>query len=339
MAISAPSRTFAVSDVAPAQRPLPDGPYSQEVARFLLARNIESCSRYHGRLVSGIRSHPLIAALHGAYSLHYPLTLSPDIIWLTLTQGLAHHINANAETLRKRIVAHEGKVTLVVCRDDFVKGTPENPWAEVFAEFSQAIRKHIGESHSLIVADFSTTGSVERAASEVVLMDAMQAFFSYEVHTWCGIPSITLLGTGEDWEKVSSRVREFARFDIGWWLEPLEPILDQFVEAAKGQVDRPFWDSIYKWGGPHGSGSTHVSGWILNLFPYLDNPDTKWGIRTGVAPLGPPLIRNPWMKHPGLREGPGRGDFPCMPSVAPVRWEYYLSTLEMEFIGGLIGVT
>src|SRR5262249_21944116 len=155
---------------------------------------VESCSRYHGKLVAEVRSHPLIGALHAAFSSHRPVTLSPDIIWLTLCQGFAHHINMNAETLRRRLVSHEGKLRLAVRRDGFVKGSPENDWPGVFAEFSEAIRAHIGDAHGLIVANFSTTGPVERAASEVVLLDSMQAFFSYEVHTICGIPSITLEG-------------------------------------------------------------------------------------------------------------------------------------------------
>src|SRR5262249_37763132 len=150
----------------------------------------------------------------------------------------AHHVNANAEVLRPRLVKHEGKLPLVVHRDEFVKGSPENPWPGVFAEFSAAIRAHVGDAQNLIVADFSTTGPVERAASEVVLLDTMQAYFSYELRTLCGIPSITLEGTVEDWRKIAGRVLEFGRFDLQWWLEPLQPILEQFVVAASGRVDR-----------------------------------------------------------------------------------------------------
>lgn len=240
------SKTFAVADVVPASEPLPELPYYQAVTDFLCSP-VESCSRYHGKLVAEVRSHPLIGALHAAFSSHRPVALSPDMIWLTICQGVAHHVNAHAETLRHRLVRHEGKITLDVRRDDFVKGSPENAWPEVFAEFSAGIRAHVGDTHGLIVADFSTTGPVERAASEVVLLDTMQAFFSYELNTKCGIPSVTLEGTAEDWRRIAGRVREFSRFDLAWWVEPLQPVLDQFVAASEGKVDRRFWDSIYKW--------------------------------------------------------------------------------------------
>ncbi len=130
--------TFPVSSVTTASEPLPVVPYYQAVNEFLDGK-VESCSQYHGQLVANVRLHPLIHAVHWAFATHRPISLSPDIIWLTLTQGLAYHINANAEQLRHHFVKNEGKETIAVQRDDFVKGSPENPWPEVFNEFSVAI--------------------------------------------------------------------------------------------------------------------------------------------------------------------------------------------------------
>ena len=143
---------------------------------------IEACDNYHADVVEQPGFHSLIAAAHLAYQHHFPLVLSPDVIWLTIAQGLANHVNNNAEQLRPRFVPHQGKLTIQVRRDDFRKGSPENPWAEVWPEFSAQIKKVIGpETHGLIVSDFSTTGPTERAASEVVLMDCVQSYFSYPV--------------------------------------------------------------------------------------------------------------------------------------------------------------
>lgn len=95
-------------------------------------RIIESCSQYRGRLVAFINFHPVVAAIHYAFNEHRPLCLSPDIILLLISQGLTNHINANAKQLRPQFVKHEGKIKIEVRRDDFVKGSPENPWSEVF---------------------------------------------------------------------------------------------------------------------------------------------------------------------------------------------------------------
>jgi hypothetical protein len=331
-------RTFAVSDVTTATDPLPLIPFHQAATEFL-GGQVESCSQYHGQLIAGVRFHPLIEALHRAFATHRSLSLSPDIIWLTLTQGLAYHINANAEQLRHHFVRHEGKLKIIVQRDDFVKGAPENPWPQVFTEFSSAIRGHIGDAYGLIVANFSTTGPVERAASEVVLLDSMQAYFSYEVHTLCGIPSITLEGTVADWQAIANRAKEFGRFGLRWWTDALEPVMDQFVAAANGMIDRPFWDSIYKWEGRHGSGeSPYVSGWALKLFPYLSPVMEDFpGERQPAASF----CRNPWMtRSPSCGNGPAPDRFPRLPARAPLLWKYYPhgKDYEMEFIGGLMGV-
>ena len=82
----------------------------------------------------------------------------------------------------------------MVERPDFLLGQP-NPWPEAFAAFSDQIAGHVGKLRDLVVADFSTTGPLERAATEVLLMDTFQGYFEYEMMCGCGIPQITLRGT------------------------------------------------------------------------------------------------------------------------------------------------
>jgi len=57
----------------------------------------------------GSRYHPLVDAVHVAFSGHRPLTLSPDSIWLVIAQGFGHHVAENAEVLRHRLVSHQGR--------------------------------------------------------------------------------------------------------------------------------------------------------------------------------------------------------------------------------------
>ena len=317
--------TFAVSRVPIATELLPELPYHEAMTGFLNGP-VESCSRYHGKLVANVVSNPLIAALHGGFATHRPVALSPDIVWLAITQGLATHINLHAETLRPQFVSHDDKLTLVVRRDDFIKGAPENPWPEVFPKFAEQIHVHIGGAHELVVADFSTTGEVERAVSELVLLDSMQSYFDYEVHTYCGIPEITLEGTVEDWRSIESRVAKFSGFGLNWWIGSLRPLLQQFIDAANGVVDQEFWNSIYKYQGPQGSGSPCISGWITKLFPYLMQ--------------GPECYeRNPWLDEAMSENGPSREAFPNAISKVPFLWRFFTEEFEMEFVGGLVGVS
>jgi hypothetical protein len=120
--------SFLVSDVEPATTLLPEVRYKEAVEDLLKTavparpfRSVEACARYHGNLIAGVPFHPVVAAAHRAFMDHRPLCLSPDIVWLMICQGVANHINANAEELRSRFVTHEGKIQISVRRDDFVK--------------------------------------------------------------------------------------------------------------------------------------------------------------------------------------------------------------------------
>jgi hypothetical protein len=344
--------TFNVSDVEVATNPLPEKPYLESVSRFL-ETPVEACSRCTGQLVDFRGNHPLIETLYRAFNDHRTIVLSPDIIWLTICQGFARHVNLNAEPLRKRFGAPVERAKLIVRRDEFIKGSPENDWAGVFAEFAALIQSQIGGAQGLVTANFSTTGPIEKAVSEVVLMDSMQSYCMYEAHTCCGIPAITLEGTAEDWDWIRNRALALAEFDLEWWIDPLMPVLDQFCKTARGEVDRTHWESIYKWNGASGSGSPHITGWIVKLFPYLESRWLHWEIRTFGKPRWSrdeegPFKRNPFLREPTPEEreklppwwhpGPGADDIPNPPSQVPFIWECFGKRIEMQFIAGLLGI-
>lgn len=282
--------TFAVSDVKPGTRPIAQVPTLQAVRELILRygsdaffaynggqgtdrSRVESCFRYHGKLISSHGIQPLIRAVSIAYSGHYPLSLSPDALWLTLAQGFATHIAQDPQRYRERFVSFADKKSLRLRRDDFVKGSPENPWSEVFADFSMQIREHIGAAnHELIAPQFSTTGPIERAAFEVVLMDTLKHYFKYEMFTLCGIPSITLEGEPADWRSIRERAEAFAAFDLSWWTDCLLPILDEFVAASEGRPHRLFWRCLYRLIPEESGCSERATGWIVNLFPYIKDP-------------------------------------------------------------------
>jgi hypothetical protein len=365
--VSATENTFPVADVPPATTPLQETP-SQEAVKRLLAserltkgkayRPLEACSRRTSGLVAQVDHHPLIAALRLAYADHRPISLSPDMIWLLICQGVAHHINANPEELRHHFVQHPGRFTLEVKRDEvtrFKKGSPDNPWPEVFGDFSRQIRDHIGPAHDLFIPSFSTTGPTERAASEIALLDSMRAYFHY-LHTTVnsGIPAITLEGTLADWQAIVERLEGFAPLGLEWWLAPLRPILQQFPSAAAGNVDLAFWKSMHRiYHSDEASNADSGVGWIGVFFPYLTDGQ------------GFPTEKNPWLSserdldemlspeqanrpsQPRRDLDPGFLDEGLLPSglaKAPFTWDErdahgrLVHRWEMELLGGFVGV-
>lgn len=291
----------------------------------LLGAPVEA-SGANAPVVIGTKLNGLISAVHTAFGKHFPLVLSPDDIWLALAQGFALHVEANAEALRKQFVQHEGQPT-ILHMNNYHRGDPNNPWPESFKFFSDEIEKHIGKKRDLLVADFSTTGVIEKAASEVVLMGAMKQYFKYREMTLCGIPEITLLGSTEDWKSIRRRVETFAEFDLGWWVEGLLPILDRFVLASQGKADPAFWDGIYKDGG--GSGGPFVTGWINAFFPYIEDYKTKGYTRI-----------NQYATKAKLSEGyhgPNTASFPPGLAKVPFVWDYLGVEFNYEFLGGFVG--
>ena len=130
--------------------------------------------------------HALIGAVYTAFAKNYLLMIFSGHIWICIAQGLSIHFNANTHKLRNVFVQHEGKETFTIQwqRDDFVKGSPDNPWPEVFDEFSEQIRQHIGaETHDLLTPEFTTTGPHEKAAAQVVLMDTLKDYFNSSLRT------------------------------------------------------------------------------------------------------------------------------------------------------------
>ena len=134
-----------VSQVKRAKKQLPETSPKNAVEQLLKSK-VEACSEYKGKVV-GCEYHPLVAAVGAAYAGHRPLVLSPDMFWLLIVHGFARHVNQHAEEMRSRFVSHEGKESIQIRRDDFIKGSPENPWSEVFTDFSEAIRAKIGDDN------------------------------------------------------------------------------------------------------------------------------------------------------------------------------------------------
>jgi hypothetical protein len=342
---TAQSMTFAVDPVEIGGELLPTEKAHVSIEK-LLGTSVESCDTYHLDVVKQPGFHSLIGAAHLAYQHHFPLVLSPDVLWLTLAQGLANHVNNNAEKMRPLLVPHEGKQLIKVRRDDFVKGSPENPWPEVWPKFSSAIRKAIGpENHPFIVSEFSTTGQTERAALEIVLMDCVQSFFAYKFITMCGIPKITLEGTVEDWRKLHNKVEQLEQFDFKWWTDDVQQITMEFVRAAEGHVNQSFWRAIYKQ--EDASGGPYTSGWLVRLLPYLKQRKFKLAkagdVRTFYAEPWQTTLRNPWVGKPLLQDADTVGgltdcQLPSSASQAPFVWDYWGNKFDYQFVAGVLTV-
>lgn len=284
-------------------------------------------------------AHPLLGAIHVAFSEHRPLVLSPDAVWLTIAQGVAQHVRMHADTLRGRLVRHHGRDIIEVGHAGAMPRDDAAAWGVIVESFRTSIGERMGEGIArLFTCDFTTTTAVERVASEIVLMDAVSPYFDFYAACICGIPEVTLLGTPEDWRRIRERVDVVAELGLEAWAKSLAPIADQLVSASEGHVDLSHWKRIYK---PRESyGSELITGWSARLYPYVK--------REGRVTEVNPLVSLPFDEPRGSGDangmyyGPGikLEDAPGgLSSVRARIVDHTTSTrTEVAFEGGLLGV-
>ncbi|GAA4099424.1 DUF4419 domain-containing protein [Mucilaginibacter panaciglaebae] len=232
--------------------------------------NIVAKSNIPGNIIA-YKYTSFFDGLYFAYANHRPFTLSPDMMWLLISQGFSQHVLSNAEDLRSLFVKHAGKKELTIVTDKIYLDDPNAPWEEIFPEMSKQIAANTGEElTNTVTADFSTTTPITKVASQITLMKAMSAYFNYNVlMIGCGIPSITLQGTTKDWESLLAKTEALRKYKLDWWVNELEPELKQFIAASKGKIDKEFWKAMFKYHSPNGCGApTTIDGWIVKFYPY-----------------------------------------------------------------------
>ena len=228
--------------------------------------------------------HSFFDGMYAAYAEHRPFVISPDMIWLLISQGFAQHVNANSENLRHYFVNFSGKTQLIVETNTELTQISKKQWEEIFPEFTKQIALQTGnELINALTSDFSTTTPVEKIASEITIMRAMESYFEYIImYIVCGIPEITLQGTTEDWEKVLKKTQQLSKYDLEWWTKELEPILKKIIATSKGKVDKKFWQNMFKYHTQKEYGAPKIiDGWIVKFFPY-----DKDGNRNNLQTLG-----------------------------------------------------
>ena len=269
-----------IEELEPPKNVLPTATYDALLEQTLAEQDMDDFRIVaHNRIASPLvygAEHPFFNGMYMAYAQHRPFVLSPDALWLVICQGFAQHVDHNAEALRHLFVDFEGKRTLTVYNDVISLDNPDTRlWEKVFPEFTKQIAGYTGDSLiNMLTADFTTTTTVSRAASQLTIMAALQEYFDFELIAVCGIPQVILEGTPEDWQSIVDRVEWLRRYQLDWWVDEMVPVLRKIVLAAQGEVDRDFWRGMFKIhelpGADCGDPSSLADGWIVKFFPYND---------------------------------------------------------------------
>ena len=111
-------------------------------------------------------------------------------------------------------------------------------------------------------ANFTTSTDVVKTVGRLAMMGVLKEYFEFWVMFECGIPSVTLEGTVDDWKLLRNKASHLKSFNddiLTHWAKLLKYVLGKFIDSYRGEVDETFWSHIFteaSWG----------SGWTLEGF-------------------------------------------------------------------------
>ena len=224
--------------------------------------------------------HGLISTIINAYSYHIPLILRPDDIWISIITAFALFVKNNPNKFKNIFKCHpRDKKDLIIKRDGSFDDDMANidNWSQILEQFINLIRDNVKTNIcDEIMPNFTTTTQIDKNVCIITLMTSLQNYFTYGIEYFCGLSKVTLLGTLEDWIKLKDKVNFINQFNIkvlNNWTKLLDHVLNQFIEAYKGNVDESFWQRICT-KEIRGSGSQKkYKGWMLVFCPFAQPSD------------------------------------------------------------------
>lgn len=219
--------------------------------------------------------HGLLGTIFTAYSKHVPLTLKPDNLLVAIQVAFGRYVCDHSEELKHLFVDHEGRKELEVLSasgafedttDVFLSGLIDS----MKEKMSKNVKNDLVEWFS---PKFTTTTKLDDVISTITLMNSMKEYFAYKMTLGCGLSKVTLEGTVDDWIRLVEKAKHLYTFKnntLSKWADLLVPVLQQFVEARRGNVNEDFWQRICT-SERRGSGSQQTyRGWFLVFAPFDD---------------------------------------------------------------------
>ncbi|KAK4227146.1 hypothetical protein QBC38DRAFT_478438 [Podospora fimiseda] len=218
-----------------------------------------------------------------AWGEHLHLEIRPEEVWFTVLTQLNFYMQTHAESIRHLFVPHQGKETIFI---------EDETWTRVLLRFKDEIQNRVKTPwlSEFILPNFTTTTQNDIMTANILMMGLMKSYFRYEGGIICGLPSVTLLGTKQDWSKLQEKLNYLPQFgaEPAAYKTRLDPIFKRFVSTFD-EPDSPetikFWNSIVFASHSQicGAAPLDVSGWITG-FIYWDDQGKPWERPTEATP-------------------------------------------------------
>jgi hypothetical protein len=277
-----------------------------------------------------------------AYSFHHHLTIRPEDVWFAILTQVGFFINSHAEEVRDFFVSHQGQKELEVIEFGTIRTVD---FGALALRMTGMIAKNVidPELRTWVMPAFSTTTNSDKVVAAILLMGAMQQYFSYKFSLLCGIPSVTLLGVRADWEEMLKRLEMLPRLgpEPAQFYALLKPVLRHFVMSFDSPTDPAvleFWSNIAHQSG--GSGPHYLSGWITAFCFW--KPDGK---SLYSPPEGEIQLKGTDRRYPGcnldgtLYHKVDTDDIPDGHAAVPVTVDDNGRIYDTRMVAGSVGIS
>lgn len=209
--------------------------------------------------------------LNVAWGSHLGIVLSPDVVWYTLVSELAQVVKADPEAYRSHFTPYQGKTEILV------NATPQG--VIDMSALMDALRALVpGGLTELFLPEFSTNDRRAKLALSAAFADVASPYYSYAMII-CGIPSVRMTGTQEDWQKLCwnwDRLSGFVFPSLRTWTYRVSKLLDRLADQFRKPDPRfmkmIFTESLDERSAPCSSPSHLRFGWWFEF--YREKPAT-----------------------------------------------------------------
>lgn len=201
-----------------------------------------------------------IGYLTKAWSRHYSVVLSPDIVWFTILNEITAAVAKKSDKYANLFTTTPGEKQAVIV----LTGDPEviDPAAVV-----DALKSRVPSNVDDFIPKFSTTTPEITMAMNVAFCDLVSPYYEYFT-LCCGFPSIRIEGTEADWTLLMSKIKSLASLfkdSLDHYLHRCLNCVVAFTCAAANNYAEHFQKMVKLY--PCGSGhEVEIDGWILDLF-------------------------------------------------------------------------
>jgi hypothetical protein len=196
-----------------------------------------------------------------AFAEHLPMCWKPDHILNLLVTGFGHWLN---EFDGHKRIPFEKKTLVIELGSKDWDGAIMKLARELTSQIPQPIR-------DILLASFSTTTTEMSLAHALTVARACKNFVDIRFLTACGISSVILDGTVDDWRSlklVANAIEAASQGELSPWISLVQRALDLCVDSFGEQTPelKACWENVIN--PKSGSGHHSTRGWINVFFPF-----------------------------------------------------------------------